>query len=132
MYAQCDRDGNEFVLMVLIDAITDHKKMKDAVSEDDRYLTVGGRQHPRKTTRGWKLCVLWKDGTTSWERLADMKESYPVEVAEYAVTQGIQDEPAFSWWTPQVLRRRDRIICCLLYTSPSPRDGATSRMPSSA
>ena len=23
-------------------------------------------------------------------------------------------------------------ICCLLYTSPSPRDGATSRMPSSA
>ena len=22
--------------------------------------------------------------------------------------------------------------CCLLYTSPSPRDGATSRMPSSA
>ena len=24
------------------------------------------------------------------------------------------------------------IIACLLYTSPSPRDGATSRMPSSA
>ena len=24
------------------------------------------------------------------------------------------------------------ITCCLLYTSPSPRDGATSRMPSSA
>ena len=23
-------------------------------------------------------------------------------------------------------------LCCLLYTSPSPRDGATSRMPSSA
>ena len=26
----------------------------------------------------------------------------------------------------------DVISCCLLYTSPSPRDGATSRMPSSA
>ena len=26
----------------------------------------------------------------------------------------------------------DGIIGCLLYTSPSPRDGATSRMPSSA
>ena len=24
------------------------------------------------------------------------------------------------------------LYCCLLYTSPSPRDGATSRMPSSA
>ena len=26
----------------------------------------------------------------------------------------------------------DHIICCLLYTSPSPRDALTSRMPSSA
>ena len=26
----------------------------------------------------------------------------------------------------------DRIVCCLLYTSPSPRDGLLSRMPSSA
>ena len=26
----------------------------------------------------------------------------------------------------------NQIIACLLYTSPSPRDGATSRMPSSA
>ena len=25
-----------------------------------------------------------------------------------------------------------RLAACLLYTSPSPRDGATSRMPSSA
>ena len=29
--------------------------------------------------------------------------------------------------------RRSSVSCnCLLYTSPSPRDGATSRMPSSA
>ena len=26
----------------------------------------------------------------------------------------------------------DKIVCCLLYTSPSPRDLSTSRMPSSA
>ena len=34
----------------------------------------------------------------------------------------------------EVLRslRRSRVKTCLLYTSPSPRDGATSRMPSSA
>ena len=29
-------------------------------------------------------------------------------------------------------QNRVRYYCCLLYTSPSPRDGATSRMPSSA
>ena len=33
-----------------------------------------------------------------------------------------------SWKNTQT----SRYYCCLLYTSPSPRDGATSRMPSSA
>jgi hypothetical protein len=43
---------------------------------------------------------------TSWHQLADLKESYPIEVAEFAVTQGIQDEPAFIWWVPYVLAKR--------------------------
>ena len=30
------------------------------------------------------------------------------------------------------LKRIDLVIVCLLYTSPSPRDGTSSRMPSSA
>ena len=35
--------------------------------------------------------------------------------------------------TSQVLRdRRETLLNCLLYTSPSPRDLSTSRMPSSA
>jgi hypothetical protein len=48
-----------------------------------------------KTTKGWHLCVEWKDGTTSWERLADLKESNPVEVAEYAATKILHDEQFF-------------------------------------
>jgi hypothetical protein len=31
-------------------------------------------------------------------------------VAEYAVSQGIDHEPAFSWWVPYVLKKRERII----------------------
>ena len=31
-----------------------------------------------------------------------------------------------------ILKCEDEYICCLLYTSPSPRDLSTSRMPSSA
>jgi hypothetical protein len=30
--------------------------------------------------------------------LKDLKESNPVEVAEYAVANKIDDEPAFAWW----------------------------------
>ena len=43
-----------------------------------------------------------KDKSTSWERLSDMKESYPVEVAEYAEAVGKSDKPAISWWTVHV------------------------------
>jgi Reverse transcriptase (RNA-dependent DNA polymerase) len=39
-----------------------------------------------------------------------LKESNPVETAEYAVANKIADEPAFAWWVRDVLRRRDRII----------------------
>ena len=43
-------------------------------------------------------------------KLKDIKDSNPVEVAEYAVANRIQDEPAFAWWVKPVLRRRNRII----------------------
>jgi hypothetical protein len=46
----------------------------------------------------------------SWEKLSDLKESHPLETAKYAVTMGIDHEPAFNWWVPHVLRKCDRII----------------------
>ena len=45
--------------------------------------------------------------------MADLKESYPVEVGEYAVAQNIDHEPAFAWWVPYVLKKRDRIIAAV-------------------
>ena len=65
---------------------------------------------PKKTTRGWELLVEWKDGSMDWIRLANLKESYPVQIAEYAVANGIDHEPAFKCWVLSILRRRDRII----------------------
>ena len=49
----------------------------------------------------------------SWERLSNMKELYPIEVAEYAEAVGISDEPAFSWLTAHVLKKRQRIIAAV-------------------
>ncbi len=46
----------------------------------------------------------------TWESLKDVKESHPLEMAEYAITQGIDHEPVFNWWVPQILRLRKRII----------------------
>ena len=42
-----------------------------------------------------------------------MKESHPIEVAEYVKSQGIDKEPAFDWWLPYTLRKRDIIISAI-------------------
>ena len=112
MYAQCDTEGNHFLLL---DEIIDHKKNGHAVSHGDQFITVKGKRVRRKTTVGWHLCVKWKDGSTTWERLADLKESNPVEVAEYALSAGIDDQPAFNWWVPFTLKKRDRIIAAVAH-----------------
>ena len=59
---------------------------------------------------GWRILVSWKDGSTSYVPLREMKDAYPVEVAEYATASQIAKEPAFRWWVPFVLKKRERII----------------------
>ncbi len=60
--------------------------------------------------KGWELCVLWKDKSTSWVALKDVKEGNPIQVAEFAIANGIANEPAFAWWVRDALKKRDRII----------------------
>jgi hypothetical protein len=108
MWAQCDMDGNQHQLM---EAIIDHKLDEhDAVQRTDGHVVVKGRKHMKKSTKEWQLCIQWKDGaTTSWERLADVKESNPIEVAEHSVAQGIEEMkvnlPLCGGWT--LLSRRE-------------------------
>ena len=42
--------------------------------------------------------------------MKDLKESNPVQVSEYAITNKIAGKTAFSWWVRHVFRRRDRIM----------------------
>ncbi len=108
MYVQCNPDGNQYVLL---DSIIDHRRLDSVIKpSDQKVVQANGRTYMKHSTIGWQVCCQWKDGSTSWENLADLKESHPLETAEYAVTQGIDHEPAFSWWVPHVLKKRDRII----------------------
>jgi hypothetical protein len=70
--------------------------------------------YKKRNTVGWQLCCQWKDGSSSWEKLSNLKELHPLETAKYAVTMGIDQEPAFNWWVPHVLRKRDRIISAVI------------------
>ena len=42
-----------------------------------------------------------------------MKEAYPVETTEYARARGISNEPAFAWWVPYTLRKREIILAAV-------------------
>ena len=108
MSSRCDEHGHELMLMY---EIVDHRKNGDAVATADGMIkTNSGNMVPRKTTKGWSLLVNWKDKSSSWVALKDLKESHPVQVAEYAEGNKITDEPAFKWWVRAVLKKRDRII----------------------
>ncbi len=54
----------------------------------------------RHTNKGWKLLVAWKDGTTSYVLLKEMKNAFPLETADYVV----------KWWVPSLLKKKDCII----------------------
>ena len=108
MFAQVDDEGHR---QVLLKEITDHKKDGQALSIDDAFITSkNGVKRRRETTIGWQLLVMWKDESTSWVPLKDLKASYPIETAEYSVANKISMEPAFAWWASKVLKTRNRII----------------------
>ena len=41
----------------------------------------------------------------------DLKNSYPIETAEYAISNQIDDQPAFAWcWIPYVQKKGKAIL----------------------
>lgn len=97
IYSQVDQEGRMFTLL---SEIVDH--------EEDKMVTQGATS--RFTTKGWWFLVAWKDGSTSFIPLHEMKNAYPVETADYVVANNLDKLPAFSWWVPTVLRRRECMI----------------------
>ena len=103
MFAQVDDEGNRYVLL---DALVDHRTDGTELLSEDAFITSKNGE----TTKGWEILLQWKDGSTTWEALKDIKECYPLQMAEYAVEKGINREPAFHWWVPHVICKKNRII----------------------
>ena len=70
-YSQVDQEGRSYAIL---SAIIDHRRDGSAVSLDD--ATIPGTNRLRRTTKGWQLLVEWKDGSSDWLPLPDLKESY--------------------------------------------------------
>ena len=98
MYSQVDAEGYRYQLL---DTIVDHKKDGNAIHPNAIYINKkSGQKRMKHTTYGQNLLVKWKNGTQEWVPLKILKNSNPIEVAEFAVARGIDKEPAFTWWVP--------------------------------
>ena len=69
-----------------------------------------GAKRRLKSTYCLNFKVLWTDSSKVWVPLSILKESNPVEVAEYAKIIDIIDDPSFVPWIPYILKKRDYII----------------------
>ena len=108
MYAMCDENGDH---ILLFDVIVDHKKNDKAMTRtEQKFVNSRGKQHYKRSTKGWEVCVRWKNGSTKGGKLSDFKECYPVQTAKYATTNDIDTEPAFNYWVPHTLKKRDSVI----------------------
>ncbi len=75
MYTQVEDECNMFQLL---DEIIDHKKDDMAIDIANGTVTLAsGNVKPKITTQGWQLLLLWKDKSTSWVMLKDLKASNP-------------------------------------------------------
>ena len=71
---------------------------------------VDGKKIIKRSTREWELCCEWKNSSTSWQKLSNLKKSHPLQVAEFTFCVQIADELAFNWWVSWVTKKRDRIV----------------------
>jgi hypothetical protein len=99
IYNQVNDDGTE---ELLFSEIIGH--------EQDTPKELTTQETNRYTTKGWRICITWKDGSTSWHSLSDIKNSYPIQLAEYAIANNLQNEPAFVWWIKPTLKRKKAFI----------------------
>jgi hypothetical protein len=108
LFAESDSNGHSSLFMY---KIIDHKSSGEAVKLCDKYITSkNGTRRIRQTTAGWDFLVEWTGGTRQWMPLKILKESNPVQVAEYVMARNLSEEAAFAWWVHYVLRKRDIIV----------------------
>jgi len=65
---------------------------------------------PYFTTKVWKICIEWQDGTTSWLPMVDVKNSFTFELAEHVIKNNLQNHPSFSWWVNYTMKKKEVFI----------------------
>lgn len=109
LYSQVNEHGHQQLIFKEIDGLRHIGTAKPDTAPTDGNQEAS-QAAPKKTTAGWEVRVQWKDGASSWLPMVEVKDSNPIELAEFAILNGKDKEPAFAWWIPHALRTRRRMI----------------------
>ena len=108
MYEHVNSEG--FTTKIL-DQFQRHWNIEEEIEKSDGYIKNSKGRRPRNiTTKGYDFLTKFRYGSESWIPLADLKEYNPLEIAEYAISNKLEKEPAFAWWVPQVIKKHNKII----------------------
>ena len=105
LLVQVDEDGD---CQLSLDEIVDHQSNSNAMSKHDGFIVSSNSVKRKKmTATGWESCITWKDGSTDWNALKDIKASHPLACAK---NDEIAEELAFAWWVTHALKRKNLVI----------------------
>ena len=108
IFAQVEQYGMRHKI---IDMIIDVREIDISVKEKDVFdISSNGTKRRKANDQGWKVCIQCKDRSNTWNTLKEVKDSFPIELAEYAVENLISSKSEFSWWVPYILKKRERIL----------------------
>ena len=103
-----------------------------------REATFDGSRSPSsagapRLSPGAPMAAVWRNsGAVAWPRGVRWRSVKPVPREAYQIRIGFEDPVRRHYREALIDKDIDHARICLLYTSPSPRDLSTSRMPSSA
>ena len=89
LFAQVDQARNLFTILY---SLTGTRTDGTQVLQQDAFAhTSTGNKIRMNTTMVWEIFIQWKDGSTTWNKLKDVKYLYPVHMAEFAVENCISE-----------------------------------------
>ena len=72
--------------MMVLEEIIGHMIDGSEVKGKDSFIVAANRSKTKKeTTKGHYVLLKWKKGTSTCNTLKDVKDSYPVQLATYAM-----------------------------------------------
>ena len=76
---------------MLFEALIDHRNDGTELQEGEASIkNSSGVTWNVETTKGWECLIQWHDGSTTWNKMKNVKDSYQVQLAKYAVENNLE------------------------------------------